>query len=81
MTRVYKVIKDRYATNESEYSNNLSKLTQNYLLFCVQVGGEISSTIMNNMNKYGRVAVCGSISSYNDSKLPKGMCNSVVSYS
>ncbi|XP_049873136.1 prostaglandin reductase 1-like [Pectinophora gossypiella] len=35
------------------------------------VGGEISSTIINYMNKYGRVAVCGSISSYNDAKLPK----------
>ncbi|CAG9786830.1 unnamed protein product [Diatraea saccharalis] len=35
------------------------------------VGGEISSTIMNYMNHYGRVAVCGSISSYNDSILPK----------
>ncbi|XP_047990878.1 prostaglandin reductase 1-like isoform X1 [Leguminivora glycinivorella] len=35
------------------------------------VGGEISSTIMGHMNKYGRVAVCGSISSYNDTTLPK----------
>lgn len=35
------------------------------------VGGEISSTIINYMNKYGRVAVCGSISSYNDTSLPK----------
>ncbi|KAH9627865.1 hypothetical protein HF086_015309 [Spodoptera exigua] len=35
------------------------------------VGGEISTTIMSYMNKYGRVAVCGSISSYNDMKLPK----------
>ncbi|CAF4933912.1 unnamed protein product [Pieris macdunnoughi] len=35
------------------------------------VGGEISHTIMTHMNKYGRVAVCGSISSYNDFKPPK----------
>ncbi|XP_028158097.1 prostaglandin reductase 1-like [Ostrinia furnacalis] len=35
------------------------------------VGGEISSTIMSHMNHYGRVAVCGSISSYNDATLPK----------
>ncbi|KAM3965350.1 prostaglandin reductase 1 [Aphomia sociella] len=35
------------------------------------VGGEISSTIINYMNKYGRVAVCGSISSYNETQLPK----------
>ncbi|XP_047529425.1 prostaglandin reductase 1-like [Vanessa atalanta] len=37
------------------------------------VGGEISSTIMAQMNKKGRVAVCGSISSYNadPSQMPK----------
>ncbi|KAL4715436.1 hypothetical protein ACJJTC_015339 [Scirpophaga incertulas] len=35
------------------------------------VGGEISSTIMSHMNHFGRVAVCGSISSYNDKSLPK----------
>ncbi|XP_059052300.1 prostaglandin reductase 1-like [Achroia grisella] len=35
------------------------------------VGGEISTAIMNHMNKNGRVAVCGSVSSYNDEKLPK----------
>nr|XP_024214852.1 prostaglandin reductase 1-like isoform X2 [Halyomorpha halys] len=30
------------------------------------VGGKISDTIMNAMNLFGRVAVCGSISSYNN---------------
>ncbi|KAF6211402.1 hypothetical protein GE061_011914 [Apolygus lucorum] len=29
------------------------------------VGGEMSSDVMNQMNTYGRVAVCGSISAYN----------------
>ncbi|KRT78550.1 hypothetical protein AMK59_8754 [Oryctes borbonicus] len=29
------------------------------------VGGEISSCVIQRMNKYGRIAVCGSISSYN----------------
>lgn len=32
------------------------------------VGGEISSVIMSQMNEFGRVSVCGSISSYNDSE-------------
>lgn len=40
------------------------------------VGGEISSVIMQLMNKYGRVSVCGAISAYNDfnesPNLPKG---------
>ncbi|XP_046959796.1 prostaglandin reductase 1-like [Vanessa cardui] len=37
------------------------------------VGGEISSIIIGQMNKRGRVVVCGSISSYNEdqTKLPK----------
>lgn len=30
------------------------------------VGGEISSTVMSQMNQNGRVAVCGAISSYNE---------------
>ncbi|CAG9578960.1 unnamed protein product [Danaus chrysippus] len=37
------------------------------------VGGELSSIIMNQMNNFGRVSVCGSISAYNEdfSQLPK----------
>lgn len=37
------------------------------------VGGELSSVIINQMNVFGRVSVCGSISSYNDNldNLPK----------
>ena len=30
-----------------------------------QVGGEISSTIMYQMRRFGRIAVCGCISEYN----------------
>ncbi|XP_045535804.1 prostaglandin reductase 1-like [Papilio machaon] len=37
------------------------------------IGGEISSIIIKQMNSFGRVACCGSISSYNDNplKMPK----------
>ncbi|XP_046742912.1 prostaglandin reductase 1-like [Diprion similis] len=37
------------------------------------VGGEISNIVMNQMNNFGRVSVCGSISSYNaqSDALPK----------
>ncbi|XP_039754507.1 prostaglandin reductase 1-like [Pararge aegeria] len=35
------------------------------------VGGELSSVIIGQMNMRGRVAVCGSISAYNDKQLPK----------
>lgn len=30
------------------------------------VGGEISSTVLSQMNQFGRVAVCGAISNYNE---------------
>lgn len=41
----------------------------------MQVGGDISSTVIYQMNPSGRIAVCGSISSYNEdaSSLPKCM--------
>ncbi|XP_015607850.1 prostaglandin reductase 1 [Cephus cinctus] len=37
------------------------------------VGGDISSTVLNHMNLFGRISVCGSISSYNadPKRLPK----------
>lgn len=30
------------------------------------VGGQISSIVMSQMNHYGKIAVCGAISSYNE---------------
>ncbi|CAG9786835.1 unnamed protein product [Diatraea saccharalis] len=44
------------------------------------VGGEISSQIMSKMNSYGRVAVCGSISSYNETDPEKRKATSVQIY-
>lgn len=35
------------------------------------VGGEISSAIISQMNKYGRISVCGSISTYNSVEVQK----------
>ncbi|CAB3385250.1 Hypothetical predicted protein [Cloeon dipterum] len=35
------------------------------------VGGEMSSTVIRRMNLFGRVSVCGSISTYNDDVKPK----------
>lgn len=34
-------------------------------VLCFQVGGDISSTVINQMKLFGRVSVCGSISTYN----------------
>lgn len=38
--------------------------------FFDNVGGEVSSMILNRMNDYGRISVCGAISSYNN-EIPK----------
>lgn len=35
-------------------------------IYTFQVGGELSSTIISHMNDFGRIAVCGSISTYNE---------------
>ena len=37
-----------------------------YSLRLMQVGGQFSSTVRNHMKLYGRISVCGSISTYND---------------
>lgn len=51
--------------------------------FFDNVGGELSSIIISQMNEYGRVSVCGSISTYNvpacDS--PKGIFGTILSCS
>lgn len=36
------------------------------------VGGEISDAVLANINKFGRVPVCGAISLYNETKIPMG---------
>ncbi|KAG5867026.1 hypothetical protein JTB14_037113 [Gonioctena quinquepunctata] len=43
------------------------------------VGGEISSTVIQNMNKFGRVSVCGAISGYNEKVRAPSIYGAVVS--
>lgn len=45
---------------------SLQKMAPNGIdCFFDNVGGELSSIIMSQMNEFGRVSVCGSISTYN----------------
>lgn len=44
------------------------------------VGGEISSTVMSQMNNYGRIAVCGAISGYNETDPEKRKATMVQGY-
>ncbi|NXM36363.1 PTGR1 reductase, partial [Oxyruncus cristatus] len=43
-----------------------------YDCFFDNVGGEFASIAINHMKKYGRIAICGAISLYNDSMPQKG---------
>uniref|UniRef100_A0A6P7FDR9 15-oxoprostaglandin 13-reductase n=1 Tax=Diabrotica virgifera virgifera TaxID=50390 RepID=A0A6P7FDR9_DIAVI len=42
------------------------------------VGREISSEVIHQMNSYGRISVCGSISSYNDTTRSLGKFNNLI---
>ena len=45
-----------------------------------KVGGEFFETVLYAMNDFGRVSVCGSISTYNVEDPPKGKHDELTSY-
>jgi len=49
----------------------LSDLTNN--IFSFQVGGPFSSVAIQQMKDFGRIAVCGAISTYNDTTPQTGI--------
>jgi prostaglandin reductase 1 len=46
--------------------------------FFDNVGGELSSIIINQMNPYGRISLCGAVSEYNSKKYQKTSCNTTM---
>ncbi|KAG2466372.1 IDH3B dehydrogenase, partial [Polypterus senegalus] len=46
---------------------------EGYDCFFDNVGGEFSSTVIQQMKEFGRIAVCGAISMYNEAKPASGM--------
>jgi len=61
----YKTTKDMTAAIKNAAPNGVDMYFEN-------VGGEISSAVYNNINRFGRVALCGNISNYNATELPIG---------
>ena len=65
-----------YAVNYKT-ATDLNKAIQNACpkgvdIYFDNVGGEISDAVLANINKYARIPVCGTISHYNDTKIPVG---------
>ena len=61
----YKKTKDMHAAIKNAAPNGVD-------IYFDNVGGEISDAVLANINKFGRVAVCGAISLYNDTEIPMG---------
>jgi len=63
---------------DPDFQEQLTKAAPNGIdCYFDNVGGEISSIVLNQMNSFGRVSVCGSISGYNEAAVPKA---SIVQY-
>lgn len=59
--------------NDQDFEKKLVAAAPNGVdCFFDNVGGQISTTIMNKMNLFGRVSVCGAIAGYNDLEAAKG---------
>ncbi|XP_076257730.1 prostaglandin reductase 1-like isoform X1 [Rhynchophorus ferrugineus] len=44
------------------------------------VGGEVSSTIINQMNRFGRISVCGAIAAYNEKQVKANVVQPSVAF-
>lgn len=59
--------------NNKNFSKQLREVAPNGIdCYFDNVGGEISTKILNRMNLFGRISVCGAISGYNNREDAKG---------
>ncbi len=75
------ILKDKFAFDEGinyKTTGNMKKAIAEACpdgvdIYFDNVGGEISDAILFSINKFARIIVCGAISVYNETSLPKGL--------
>jgi len=65
-------IGDRNKTTEEIFSDIKNAAPNGVDMYFDNVGGDISSAVYQNINRFGRVSLCGNISNYNLTDGPKG---------
>jgi len=74
------LLKSKYGFDEGINYNSTSDLKQAIAALCPEgvdiyfdnVGGNISDSVLANINKFARLIICGSISVYNETAIPLG---------
>lgn len=61
-----------YNTTENMYKEIKTLCPNGVDVYFDNVGGEISDSVHANINRFGRVVVCGAISLYNETSIPTG---------
>ncbi len=74
------MLKSKFGFDEGINYNTAKDISKEIADFCPDgvdiyfdnVGGDISDDVHANINRFGRIVVCGAISTYNETKVPTG---------
>lgn len=74
------LLKSKFGFDEAINYNTAKDISKEIAAVCPDgvdvyfdnVGGEISDGVYANINRFGRIAVCGAISTYNETSIPTG---------